>query len=306
MKRWRSFLVFLLILTLVFSLAAALSGCAKSDVSDGSGDSGTSEGPGNSDGSDGADDTSSSDSGSAGYRLSAQSFTVETEHLAYCDQDVAPNQDLATGEIQYLLLAEDGRKDFSALDEVLQKQKETLIADGIDRVAEFGQSALEWEDYKREDFYPYSSNVFVSIIRADSQMLSYLLEWNEYCGGVHPSSYYEGFNLDVKTGASISLDQVVSDIPALKALVMEKLLAEYGEDGFYADLDALLADYFAWDEEAEIYRPSWTLSEESLTISFSPYEIAPYAAGLLQAEIRFDEAPELFTGAYLPQAAPGK
>ena len=78
MKRWRSFLVFLLILTLVFSLAAALSGCAKSDVSDGSGDSGTSEGPGNSDGSDGADDTSSSDSGSAGYRLSAQSFTVET------------------------------------------------------------------------------------------------------------------------------------------------------------------------------------------------------------------------------------
>ncbi|MGN0718835.1 MAG: hypothetical protein ACI4LQ_03405 [Anaerovoracaceae bacterium] len=119
MKRWRSFLVFLLILTLVFSLAAALSGCAKSDVSGTSGDPGTSEGPGNSDGSDGADDTSSSDSGSAGYRLSAQSFTVETEHLAYCDQDVAPNQDLATGEIQYLLLAEAGRKDFSALDEVL-------------------------------------------------------------------------------------------------------------------------------------------------------------------------------------------
>lgn len=134
-------------------------------------------------------------------------------------------------------------------------------------------------------------------------MLSYLLEWNEYCGGVHPSSYYEGFNLDVKTGAAISLDQVVSDIPALKALVMEKLLAEYGEDAFYTDLDALLADYFAWDEEAEIYRPSWTLGEESLTIWFSPYEIAPYAAGLLQAEIRFDEAPELFTGEHLPAAA---
>ena len=119
MKRWRSFLVFLLILTLVFSLAAALSGCAKSESPGTSGDPGTSEGPGNSDGSDGADDTSSSDSGSAGYQLSAQSFTVETEHLAYCDQDVAPNQDLATGEIQYLLLAEAGRKDFSALDEVL-------------------------------------------------------------------------------------------------------------------------------------------------------------------------------------------
>ena len=202
MKRWRSLLVFLLILTLVFSLAAALSGCTKSD--------------------------------------------------------------------------------------------------GIDRVAEFGQSALECEDYKREGFYPYSSNVFVSIIRADSQMLSYLLEWNEYCGGVHPSTYYEGFNLDVKTGDSISLDQVVSDIPALKALVMEKLLAEDGEDAFYTDLDALLADYFAWDEEAELYRPSWTLGEESLTIWFSPYEIAPYAAGLLQAEIRFDEVPEIFTGAYLP------
>ena len=50
MKRWRSLLVFLLILTLVFSLAAALSGCTKSDVSDGSGNLGTSEGSGNSDG----------------------------------------------------------------------------------------------------------------------------------------------------------------------------------------------------------------------------------------------------------------
>ncbi|MDD6815790.1 MAG: hypothetical protein PUE84_05020, partial [Firmicutes bacterium] len=175
MKRWRSLLVFLLILTLVFSLAAALSGCTKSDVSDESGNSGTSEGSGNSDGTGSSNGPSSSDSGSAGYRLSAQSFTVETEHLAYCDQDVAPNQDLATGEIQYLLLAEDGRKDFSALDEVLRKQKQTLVSDGIDRVAEFGQSALECEDYKREGFYPYSSNVFVSIIRADSQMLSYLL-----------------------------------------------------------------------------------------------------------------------------------
>ena len=300
MKRWRSLLVFLLILTLVFSLAAALSGCTKSDVSDGSGNSGTSEGSGNSDGTGSSNGPSSSDSGSAGYQLSAQSFTVETEHLAYGDQDVVPGQDLATGEIQYLQLEEAGRGDFEALNEVLQKQKETLVSDGIDRVAEFGQSALECEDYKREDFYPYSSNVFESILRADSQMLSYLVEWNEYCGGVHPSSYYEGFNLDVKTGDSISLDQVVSDIPALKALIMEKLLAEYGEDAFYTDLNALLADYFAWDEEAEIYRPSWTLGEESLTIWFSPYEIAPYAAGLLQAEIRFDEAPEIFTGEYLP------
>lgn len=298
MKRWRSLLAILLILALVFSLAAVLSGCAKSDVSGGSGDPGTSEDPGNSDGSDGTDD-----SGSAGYQLSAQSFTVETEHLAYGDQDAAPGQDLATGEIQYLQLAEAGRKEFGALDGVLQKQKETLVSDGIDRVAEFGQSALECEDYKREDFYPYSSNVFISILRADSQMLSYLLEWNEYCGGVHPSSYYEGFNLDVKTGAAISLDQVVSDIPALKALVTEKMLAEYGEDSFYTDLDALLADYFAWDEEAEIYRPSWTLGDESLTIWFSPYEIAPYAAGLLQAEIRFDEVPEIFTGEYQPAAA---
>ena len=81
-------------------------------------------------------------------------------------------------------------------------------------------------------------------------------------------------------------------------LAMEKLLAEYGEDAFYADPDTLLSDYFAWDEEAETYRPSWTLGEESLTIWFSPYEIAPYAAGLLHAEIRFDEAPEIFTGNY--------
>ncbi|MGN0713101.1 MAG: hypothetical protein ACI4LJ_04900, partial [Anaerovoracaceae bacterium] len=148
MKRLRSFLVFLLILTLVFSLAAVLSGCAKSDVSGGSGNSGTSEGP---DGTGSSNGPSSSDSGSAGYQLSAQSFTVETEHLAYGDQDVVPGQDLATGEIQYLQLEEAGRKDFSALDEMLQKQKETLVSDGIDRVAEFGQSALEYEDYKRED-----------------------------------------------------------------------------------------------------------------------------------------------------------
>ena len=283
MKQCRPFWAFLLALSLIISLALTLSGCTKSEIPDSSGVS---------------DSSDSSGSGPSGYQLSAQSFTVETEHLSYGDQDAVPGQDLAPGEIQYLQLEEEGRKNFGALDEALKTQKEKLMDYSTDRVAEFGQSALELEDYKREDFYPYSSNVFAEIRRADGQVLSYLLEWNEYCGGVHPTSYYEGFNLDVKTGAAISLDQVVSDIPALKTLVIEKLLAEYGEDAFYADPDTLLSDYFAWDEEAETYRPSWTLGEESLTIWFSPYEIAPYAAGLLHAEIRFDEAPEIFTGNY--------
>ena len=51
----------------------------------------------------------------------------------------------------------------------------------------------------------------VTFTRADSLVLSYYMETNEWLGGAHPYSFKETCNYDVKSGEDLKLSDVVSD-----------------------------------------------------------------------------------------------
>jgi len=129
-----------------------------------------------------------------------------------------------------------------------------------------------------------SSEYFVR--RADGSILSVLQHVYTYSGGAHPNYGMVGLNLRPATGEELEMRDVLADPDAAVELIARKLQekypAEYSED-WSALLEAMGADEF-----------EWTMDDQGMTFYFSPGMITPYAAGLLTAVIRFDEAPELF------------
>ncbi len=63
----------------------------------------------------------------------------------------------------------------------------------------------------------------ITFTRADSLVLSYYMETNEWLGGAHPYSFKETCNYDVKSGKDLKLSDVVSDYDTFYKEVCAKL-----------------------------------------------------------------------------------
>ncbi len=122
--------------------------------------------------------------------------------------------------------------------------------------------------------------------RADSAIVSWLEEEYVFSGGVHPDYFYKAINLNPESGEIVALNDVITDITLLPALLEERITSKYSYVTF-GDLQEIFNSYSDKDY-------CWTLDYQGITFWFSPYEIAPYSVGLLSTKILFDENDELF------------
>lgn len=153
--------------------------------------------------------------------------------------------------------------------------------------------AREQAEYMGNDFYGYSYEVNCSIQRADSRLLSVRFDYDAYTGGMRPYFGTTVWNLDSATGKPLALSQVVTDWKQLPQLLVQALEEKYTElyEETFADMNRILQGY---SEEAY----TWTLGYQGITFYFGTSEIAPTAAGALEATLWFDQYPELFAEEY--------
>jgi len=132
--------------------------------------------------------------------------------------------------------------------------------------------------------------------RADSEVLSFQAEGTGYTGGAHGYEVYGGKNLDPETGLEIVLTDVVKDVEGLKEVLADQLEAEYsgGADGFMMLFD----DFRSTIGQMETDSFAFTVEQDGVNFWFSPYDIGPYASGMLDTKVRYADHPELFTGKY--------
>lgn len=157
-------------------------------------------------------------------------------------------------------------------------------------IQEFLPFAEEAQADSPEYFGSFTSSSEYAIQRADSLILSIREDYDSYTGGVHGNYGSMGWNFDTATGARFELTDILTNTDRLDEILSEKISAKYTFDPFES-LPEMLAEYAPEDY-------TWTLGYQGITFYFSPYEIAPYAAGLLTATIWFDEMPELFYEEY--------
>ena len=156
--------------------------------------------------------------------------------------------------------------------------------------AEHLEQCREWEiDWVG----PYTLELECTVYQTE-QMVSISGLHYRYTGGAHPNTYLLGWNFDLETGEFFDA-KALSDGTALQDHVTEELIrlarcraSEEGmvpEQMFWEDYERIIAD---WSSCAVSF------DESGMTVAFSPYELAAYAAGAQEFTLSYEElAPHL-------------
>lgn len=114
-------------------------------------------------------------------------------------------------------------------------------------------------------------------------ILSLLITESSYFeGAAHPSTYKHALNFNVGSGTLMGLDYLTNvgegiSVDEIKARVERALIRQCERDGLKLFDDALplkqLPEYFYWDANLHVH------------FIFQQYEVAPYAAGIIDVDI---------------------
>lgn len=151
-----------------------------------------------------------------------------------------------------------------------------------------------------------SASRTVSVSRADGAVISLLYNDYEFTGGVHGNYGTRSFVFDTQTGELLTLDSLSSDPAALKEVLLTKMQAAIDEDkdGYYSgridpsiDLTSTLAGL--------LREGSWALTNDGLEIFSSLYELGPYAAGITEFTVAYEELANVLDSKWIPAEKSG-
>lgn len=143
------------------------------------------------------------------------------------------------------------------------------------------------------DFFEYNESLGFEKVRSDANVISFIMNSSGYMGGAH--GYYNSFglNYDTKTGELIDFAALSDDADKFHNDTLEynrelTQTDEYKERMFPED-------FFDGSElETVLYGDEkWYLSDEGLVFISNPYELGPYASGIIEFVIPYDKLEEM-------------
>ena len=221
----------------------------------------------------------------------AHSVLLKTEYLS--DYDEEAGKSYGSGHLQMPELAAEDAAEYPALSQVLASLGAEMSAEQKARFEEYTAWARESANGSDWDFEAYlQTDIYIR--RVDDSAFSFIMTYSDYSGGAHGYYSSTGYSYRTADGGKISLTEVVADDAAFRDVVCGKLREKYGES-LYEDFEEILGSYSVSGNE---YEYNWVLDPDGVRVMFNPYELAPYASGAQQVLIRFDEYPQVFTGAF--------
>lgn len=142
------------------------------------------------------------------------------------------------------------------------------------------ESALADRDFRAEagdginSFVPYADALSCTAYQT-GHVISISGTYESYTGGAHPNTMLLSWNFDLESGTFFEPEQLDQG-GGLSESVQEELsrqireITDCPEEIFWPDYEEILAD---WSSYAVFF------NEEGMTVAFSPYELACYAAG---------------------------
>lgn len=173
----------------------------------------------------------------------------------------------------------------------------------IDHVASTHEETLQQAESAynpAEPWTPYLCSITYAPQRIDQGVLSLCGSNVHYSGGAHPVLTPRAANYNVVTGDVLTLGSIITDESAVEklcALTIEKLSAiaeeKYLRDGFEETVKQRFTTEESYDED-------WYFSADGLCFYFDQYAIAPYASGVITAEIPYAELVGIIDDAFFP------
>ncbi len=228
-------------------------------------------------------------------------------------QEKVPMICLALPTLQYSVYAEDGTLLFyhTYPSPVFQFEDtavaEKVLLDLLNRIDAVNSEVSRIREDAKDSYPPQdaafpSTPYFVKINyraeRIDRNLLSLSGEQIFYQGAVHPECSPVSLTYDLVTGNRLKLQDILSDDfspETLCELVLEALSPKAEE--LYGEYAAIITDRFS---QAWLDNGDWYLSGQGLCFYFTPYEIAPFSAGIVTAEIPYEKLSGILLDGYFP------
>ena len=151
----------------------------------------------------------------------------------------------------------------------------------------------------QSSWQPYMCMISYAPTRIDPGVLSLFGTQAGYYGSTHPETVYSAVNYDLVTGLPLSLGDILQEDATPDMLlngVLSDLVSREKELFLYSDYAATVREHFSGSG----IQNSWYFSEEGLCFYFTPYEIAPYATGVVVACIPYNALAGILQDAYFP------
>lgn len=146
---------------------------------------------------------------------------------------------------------------------------------------------------------PYQCVISYEPMRLDLGILSMLGSHTTFSGASHPETVYETVNYDLTTGKTLSIQSIL-DFDASGDTLFEHILEDLKSKAEEKNL------FEGYEESVEALKNSaqlnnhWYFSNEGLCVFFPPYEIAPYASGVVTATVPYAKLTGILYDAYFP------
>ncbi len=159
-----------------------------------------------------------------------------------------------------------------------QKIRDKILnyTDEIESQAEKFFKTAKQEDFR---FHQYQAMVTYDV-KNKGNILSLVFKYYQYTGGAHGLTSVVSYNLDTDTGKDISLKDFLNRTNLNIDQVKEKIVSEIGANPNNYFPDAI-------ETIRNKNNLSYYVKDYNLFIYFQSYDIAPYAAGNPQFEIKF-------------------
>ncbi|MBQ7775533.1 MAG: DUF3298 domain-containing protein [Lachnospiraceae bacterium] len=191
--------------------------------------------------------------------MSVTDFTIDVENEGYDALEAALDQ-LHSGiqRDDYTLLIEEAEEHYNSLDAAGQ-----------------------------EYFWGYSSDTNATLTRSDSSVVSLRVYYHDYTGGAHGMFAFCGENFDVETGELLELADILADTEGFYdkaiAYISDELTETYTDD-LSPGYQEAVTNAFAPNQTS-----NWYLTGAGIVITFTPYEVGPYAMGAPEITLPYSE-----------------
>lgn len=159
-----------------------------------------------------------------------------------------------------------------SVSEELVEQGKAMAADAAALYGEYGALTAAYED----------SVEVGADFRGD--IISAYLNRSTYTGGAHPNRYTSSYLFDLEAGQFIYPTQLAEDPEAFHAgaaaLLLQQAEAHPDRGSFWQDYADIIA---SWNEAAVRF------TDEGMTVTYSPYELAPYSTGEVALTLAWEE-----------------
>lgn len=154
-----------------------------------------------------------------------------------------------------------------------------------------------------ESFYTYSNYEDLSVARQDGRVASVVTISHVHSGGAHPNSVQTALNLDLANRRELRLEDVIEEAqaPELGRLVqaaVEEKFAPLDLRTLYEDAPQTIRQSLEYGRMT----PYWYFDWDSLVIFYNQYELGPYAAGIIKAELPYQALRGVLKDEFFPKA----